>query len=55
MTHQPPTWLILMVCVGLALPTSAVFGLLANWAFKEFYRRRDPYNPGVVPGAIRLP
>jgi hypothetical protein len=39
---QPPTWLIFAALLALAVPSSAVFGLLAAWLFDRFYRRRDP-------------
>ncbi len=33
---QPPTWLIMLVIGALALPSSAVFGLLAVWLWRHF-------------------
>lgn len=41
MTPQPPAWVIALALFVSAVPASAVFGLLAAWAWERFSRSRD--------------
>jgi hypothetical protein len=37
--QAPPTWLILLAIVALALPASSIIGLIAAWVFDRLTRR----------------
>lgn len=36
---QPPAWLILLVSIALALPSSAIVGFLGWWAWRRLFER----------------
>lgn len=46
---QPSPWLIVAVLVLLALPGSAVFGLLAAWAWHHLVERRHEDSEQKLP------